>query len=76
MSRPTRPHDHTDEGGPPAAPTWWEYDAQGIPLALVCEHCAKRQLSRFRPEILRGYTQADVDEPIEPEPTLFPTVES
>ena len=26
----------------------------------------KQKLGRYRPEILSGYTQADVDEPIEP----------
>ena len=49
------------------APTWWEYDAQGIPLCKVCERCRKEKLSAYRPEILTGYTQADVDEPIEPQ---------
>lgn len=48
-------------------PSWWEYDAQGIPLARVCDKCRKEKLSRYRPEILSGYSQADVDEPIEPE---------
>jgi hypothetical protein len=47
--------------------SWWEYDAQQIPLCRVCSQCRKKQLSRYRPEILTGYTQADVDEPIEPE---------
>jgi hypothetical protein len=46
---------------------WPECDAQGIFLTFVCEHCEKIKLSRYRPEILEGYTQADVDEPIEPE---------
>ncbi len=46
-------------------PSWWEYDAQWIPLCRVCELCRKEKLSRYRPEILTGYTQADVDEPIE-----------
>lgn len=45
--------------------SWWEHDAQGIPLCRVCDRCAKDKLSRYRPEILTGYTQADVDEPIE-----------
>lgn len=45
---------------------WWEYDAQGIPLAFVCGACKEEKLSHFRPEILTGYTQADVDERIEP----------
>jgi len=47
--------------------TWPEYDAQGIYLCKVCKVCQKDKLSKFRPEILTGYTQADVDEPIEPE---------
>lgn len=46
---------------------WWARDAQGIELCKVCDLCEKVKLSRYRPEILSGYTQADVDEPIEPE---------
>ena len=45
--------------------SWWEYDAQGIPLCRVCEECIEAKLGWYRPEILSGYTQADVDEPIE-----------
>jgi hypothetical protein len=45
---------------------WWEHDAQGIPLCKVCDLCAEHKLRKYRPEILSGYTQADVDEPIEP----------
>lgn len=48
-------------------PSWWESDAQGIPLCRVCDHCVDDKLSKYRPEILTGYTQEDVDEPIEPE---------
>jgi hypothetical protein len=44
-----------------------EYDAQGIYLCAVCDECRDERLSKYRPEILTGYTQADVDEPIEPE---------
>lgn len=47
--------------------SWWERDAQGIPLARVCELCIDAKLSDFRPEILTGYNQSDVDEPIEAE---------
>jgi hypothetical protein len=47
--------------------SWWEKDAQGISLCRVCDKCRKAKLSRFRPEILTGYSQADVDEEIEPE---------
>jgi hypothetical protein len=46
---------------------WAEYDAQGIFLTYVCDSCRDEKLSKYRPEILTGYTQADVDEPIEPE---------
>lgn len=51
--------DHTKEE------SWWEYDAQNIPLCRVCARCEKAKLATYRPEILRGYSQADVDEPIE-----------
>ena len=51
---------HTKHDG-----SWWEYDAQGIPLCRVCEDCEQAKLSKYRPEILTGYTQADVDEAIE-----------
>lgn len=47
--------------------SWWETDAQGIELCRVCDRCRKEKLAKFRPEILTGYTQADVDEPIEPD---------
>ena len=45
--------------------SWWEYDAQGIPLARVCDKCVDAVLSKYRPEILSGYSQSDVDESIE-----------
>lgn len=44
---------------------YWVHDAQGIPLCSVCSDCRKEKLSKYCPEILTGYTQADVDEPIE-----------
>jgi hypothetical protein len=47
--------------------SWWESDARGIPLDRVCEDCRVFKMSKYRPQILSGYTQADVDEPIEPE---------
>ena len=47
--------------------SWWEYDAQRIPLCRVCDNCRQEKLSQYRPEILTGYNQLDVDEPIEPE---------
>lgn len=52
-----------DEPGYSAA--WWEFDAQGIPLCKVCDECRSEKLGHYRPEILHGYDQSDVDEPIE-----------
>ena len=52
---------HTRDDG-----SWWEHDAQGIELCRVCSDCRREKLSRYRPEILTGYDQSDVDEPIEP----------
>jgi hypothetical protein len=46
-------------------PSWWAKDAQGIELCRVCTKCEKQKLARYRPEILTGYDQSDVDEPIE-----------
>ena len=45
--------------------SWWENDAQGIPLARVCVACKRKKLATFRPMVLTGYTQADIDERIE-----------
>ncbi len=47
--------------------SWWKNDAQGISLCRVCDKCEKEKLSRYRPEILTGYDQSDVDELIEPD---------
>ena len=49
------------------AATWWEHDARGIELCRCCDECVGVQLAKYRPEILTGYDQSDVDEPIEPE---------
>jgi len=45
----------------------WAYDAQGIPLCRVCPSCREKKLSVYREEILEGYGQQDVDEPIDGE---------
>ena len=55
-------HPHTKGDG-----SWWEYDAKGIELCRVCDECKDAKLSAYRPEILSGYDQGDVDEPIEPD---------
>ena len=47
--------------------SWWVNDAQGIPLCRVCDECEAKKLARYRPEILTGYDQSDVDEDIEPD---------
>jgi hypothetical protein len=47
--------------------SWWEYDGRGIELCRVCRLCQRAKLAGYRREILRPYTQADVDEPIEPD---------
>ncbi len=44
-----------------------QYDAQSIYLTRTCDDCHERRMAQYRPEILTGYTQEDVDEPIEPE---------
>ena len=46
---------------------YWEHDAQGIPLEKVCDKCKDEKLKKYRPCILSGYDQSDVDEPINPE---------
>lgn len=50
-----------------ARPSWWAKDARGIELCRICDECEEEKLSHYRPEILEGYDQSDVDEPIEPE---------
>lgn len=45
--KPSEPHIH-------AAYTWWEKDARGIPLCLVCEECVEDQLAKYRPEVLES----------------------
>lgn len=62
MSEHLANHPHTKGDG-----SWWAYDAQGIELCRVCDACRTAKLARYRPEILTGYTQDDVNEPIESE---------
>ncbi len=44
-----------------------QYDAQNIFLCYTCDQCHHQKMSQYRPCILSGYTQADVDEPIDAE---------
>jgi len=63
-----RPAQHSClDGVTSQEPSWWEDDARGIELCRVCDVCREQKLSRYRPEILRGYDQNDVNEPIEEE---------
>ena len=48
-------------------PAYWVRDAQGIDLCKTCDRCHAEKMARYRPEILSGYAQSDVDEPIEPD---------
>lgn len=64
---PTATHDELRHHDCDRSRSWPEYDGQGIYLCRVCEECREVKLAGFRPEILRPYTQADVDEPIEEE---------
>jgi hypothetical protein len=43
------------------------YDAQNIYLESRCDKCWPKEQKKYRPEILTGYSQADVDEPIDPD---------
>lgn len=48
-------------------PSSWQFDGCGIELCRTCPKCHAAKMARYRPEILDHYTQADIDEPIEPE---------
>jgi hypothetical protein len=55
------------KGAESSEPSWWATDAQGIELCRICHRCEREKLAKYRPEMLTGYDQSDVDEPIEPE---------
>lgn len=65
MSRGDEPCRHEGQD------TWDLVDAQGIYCARVCAECEKRKIAEYKPMIFSGYSQADVDEPIEPEPSYY-----
>lgn len=46
--------------------TWAEYDARGIYLCRVCEHCEEAKLSRYRRDVLED-SNYECDEPIDPD---------
>lgn len=45
-----------------------QHDSVACVSVEVCDACVDERLSHYRPEILSGYGQADVDEDIEGEP--------
>lgn len=50
--------------------SWELFDGRGIYCCRVCPKCVDEKTARYRLEIMdpsQPYTQADVDEPIEPE---------
>ena len=59
--------DHDCRNDPTIDHSWWEKDGNGIDLCRVCPKCIKAKLAKYRPVVLRPYTQDDVDEPIEPD---------
>ena len=44
--------------------SWWENDARGIPLARVCVECKNKQLSKYKPSVLKN-SNYYTDEPVE-----------
>jgi hypothetical protein len=44
-----------------------QYDGRGIPLCRTCENCHESKMKQYDPKFLKYYTQADVDEQIEPD---------
>ena len=44
-----------------------EYDGRGIHLFFHCEDCYAGKIAKVNPVVLGSYTEADVDERIEPE---------
>jgi hypothetical protein len=61
--------EHTCLGGVRSTePSWWEKDAQNIPLARVCVKCKAEKLSKFTRKTITGYDQRDIDEPIDESP--------
>ena len=50
------------------------FDCHGIFCDYVCGACEHETRAKYRPETFSGYTQADIDEPIE-EDVWFPEIE-
>lgn len=48
------------------------FDYQGIFCNYVCSKCEREAKSKYTPQTFSGYSQADIDEPIEPEPETGP----
>ena len=59
MNRPARPCPCGSR-----KPSFWQYDARGIPLARTCSECHESKMSKYRPDVLRDANYW-VDEQIE-----------
>lgn len=46
---------------------YWLHDYQGIPCAKVCPGCEERVKARYKSWVFTGYSELDLDEPLEPE---------
>ena len=46
-----------------------KFDCKGIFLFYYCNKCYEIKKSKYNPWVFSGYTQADVDEDIEPDDT-------
>ena len=58
--------DHTIDGK--RQHTWDLLDARGIYCGRVCEQCEGVKRAQYDPQIFEGYSQRDMDEPIEEGP--------
>lgn len=45
--------------------SWWMLDCKGIPLERVCDDCEQEKRGHYNSWVFDGYSQADIDEPIE-----------
>jgi len=44
--------------------SFWQHDARGIPLRRTCQKCHKKEMARYRPDVLTNPNYW-ADEPID-----------
>lgn len=54
-------------GAESSDPSYEVLDGNGLYLCRACSRCEREKLRGFRPEVLRPYSQNDVDEEIDGE---------